>query len=113
MPDEVSTIARKLEVFIRKVFPDAVKVEDKTEVGFGFGRGYKGLVFVISPQKTHVNLGITNGAALQDSFPLLQGSGKVHRHVKITGLSDLATRELKRLMKTALKAARERHEEGA
>jgi hypothetical protein len=47
------------------------------------GSGYKGLVFVISPFKTHVNLGIVHGATLADPAGLLEGTGKVHRHVKL------------------------------
>ena len=79
-------------------------------MGFGFGKGYKDMAFVISPQKSHVNLGIARGAELPDSFGLLRGSGKVHRHVRITSLEDLANPDLRRLMESALKAVRTRRE---
>lgn len=110
MGNRVSTIARQLEGLVRKVFPGAVESRDGAEIGFGFGTGYKDLVFVVSRQKTHVNLGIARGAELQSKFPLLEGRGKVHRHVKITALDDLTNPELTRLMQAALKAARARLE---
>ncbi len=112
MSNKVTTIAKMLEALIWKVFPDAVRSKDKTDVGFGFTKGYKGLVFVVSRQKKHVNLGIARGADLQSSFQLLQGSGKVHRHVKVANVEDLEAPELKRLMIAALKAARARYYAG-
>ncbi len=112
MSTQVGLITKRLEVLVKEVFPDAVKSRDRSDLGFGFGKGYKGLVFVVSPQRTHVNLGVAQGAELQEAFPLLQGSGKVHRHVKITTVEDLANPELRRLMKAALKAARARHRVG-
>lgn len=113
MTDQVLTIAKKLEALIREIFPDAVRSKDKADVGSGFTKGYKGLVFVVSPQKTHVNLGVARGADLQSTFPLLQGSGKFHRHVKVATVADLEAPELRRLITAALKAARIRYEAGA
>jgi hypothetical protein len=109
MTEATGKIARRLEALIHELFPDAVRSQDKSDIGFGFSRGYKGLVFVISPQRSHVNLGIAHGAELERSFPLLQGRGRVHRHVKITSLEALADPRLSRLLKTALKVARARH----
>ncbi|HLC05429.1 MAG TPA: DUF1801 domain-containing protein [Anaerolineales bacterium] len=98
---------------MKEVFPDAIESRDEADMGFGFGKGYKDMAFVISPQKSHVNLGIARGAELPDSFGLLRGSGKVHRHVRITSLEDLANPDLRRLMESALKAVRTRRELGA
>ncbi len=80
MSSKVEAITRRLENLIREVFRDAVMTRDKAEIGFGFERGYKGLVFVISVQSSYVNLGVARGAELHPSSPLLEGSGKVHRH---------------------------------
>jgi hypothetical protein len=112
MTRPVKSIAAALEALVSEIFPDAVKSEDKLDAGFGFGKGYKDLVFVISPQKEHVNLGIARGAELKPASRLLQGSGKVHRHVKIRTREGLADPELKRLMKRALSAARKRRDGG-
>jgi len=112
MSDKTQEIADGLEALVKEVFPDAVRSVDKADVGLGFGKGYKGLVFVLSPEKGYVNLGIAYGAALEQEFPFLEGSGKVHRHVKIRALSDLKNPELKRLMRAAVKAARARSKGG-
>jgi hypothetical protein len=112
LTSEPQDIAKALEALIQEAFPDAVRSVDGSDVGYGFGKGYKGLVFVVSPQKDYVNLGVAQGAALSADFPILQGAGKVHRHVKVHDLADLKNPELRRLMKAALKSARARHKVG-
>jgi len=66
------------------------------------------LVFVISPYKEHVNLGIVNGASIDDPNILMEGKGKVHRHVKHQRIEQVRSPELKELMHRALGAAQER-----
>jgi len=110
---DVRAITAELVALISASFPDAVQSKDGGDIGFGFTQGYKGLVFSISPQKEHVTLGVAQGAGLQESFPMLQGSGKVHRHVKITSLEGVSNPELKRLIRAALNAARARQKAGA
>jgi hypothetical protein len=66
------------------------------------------LVFVISPYKEHVNLGIVNGASLNDPHNLMGRKGKVHRHVKLQRIEQVRSPELKELMHRALGAAQER-----
>jgi hypothetical protein len=73
LTDQVLTIAKKLEALIMEIFPDAVRSKDKADVGFGFTKGYKGLVFVVSPQKTHVNLGVARRRRPPVNFPALAG----------------------------------------
>ena len=63
---------------------------------------YKGLVFVVSAHRDHVTLGLAGGAALPDPAGLMQGAGKVHRHVKLRGAEDLARPELRALLTAAL-----------
>jgi Domain of unknown function (DU1801) len=113
MADPVSAVAKRLESLIDEIFPDAMRSQDKADTGFGFTQGYKGLVFVVSRQAKHVNLGVAHGVELERSFPLLEGSGKVHRHVKLRSLEDVANPELAKLMKAALKAARARNKAGS
>lgn len=83
MTDHVTAVARELQGLIKDVFPDAVRSQDKGDIGYGFGKGYKGLVFVVSPQARHVNLGVAHGAELQSSFPILQGSGRLHHRGRV------------------------------
>jgi hypothetical protein len=90
-----------------QIFPDAVISEDKDNIGFGYGSGYKDLVFVISPFTAHVNLGIVNGASLDDPDNLMEGKGKVHRHVKLRNVEQVKSPYLRDLMLQALQAARQ------
>lgn len=90
------------------IFPDAVvTVENQnprfgTTVGFGTTTSYKGLRFTVTPQRTHVTLGIGHGADLPDPSSLMEGTGKVHRHVKLRQIQDLDRPELRQLMAAAM-----------
>ncbi len=90
------------------IFPDAVvTVDDKnprfgTTIGFGSTAGYKGLRFTVTPQRTHVTLGIAHGADLPDPSGLMEGTGRVHRHVKLRKPQDVDRPELRHLMASAM-----------
>lgn len=105
-------IAAELQSLILRIFPAAEITSDKENVGFGFGSGYKDLVFVISPFREHVNLGIVNGATLEDHAGLMQGSGKVHRHVKLHLVEQVQDPDLVELMLRALQVAQKRIQKG-
>ena len=98
--------ARSLALATRKVvcevFPEAIETAEGKEIGYGFDRGYKGLVFAISLKKNGINLGVAGGATLDDPAHLLSGSGKVHRHVEILEPSALKNTALLDLMRRAL-----------
>ena len=98
-------IAEELRRLILRLFPAAIITGDEENIGFGFGSGYKDLVFVISPFKGHVNLGIVNGAALEDPAGLMQGTGKGHRHVKLQQVGQVQDPRLEQLMLRALQIA--------
>ena len=55
--------------------------------------GWKGtsnkLLAIISPSKKHITFSFSRGAAFHDAHGLLEGSGKVTRHVKIKGPADI------------------------
>ena len=90
------------------IFPNAVvTVEEQNPrfggtIGFGSTKGYKGLRFTITPQRTHVTLGIAHGADLPDPSGLMEGTGKVHRHVKLRQLQDVDRPQLRELMAEAM-----------
>lgn len=98
----IADLGRRLCERILALFPDAVVTVDGNDIGFGTGTGYKGLVFTVAPARAHVTLGIAGGAGLPDPAGLMEGKGRVHRHVKIRTAEDLARPELAELMKTAL-----------
>mgnify|MGYP001813761006 CR=1 FL=1 len=105
---DILLLAVELQGLINTIFPTAVISEDKDNIGYGFGSGYKNLVFVISPFKEHVNLGIANGASLDDPHNLMSGKGKVHRHVKVKQSEQVNSPELRDLMQQALRIAQQR-----
>lgn len=98
----IARLGRDLCRRILALFPNAVVTVDGTDIGFGFDTGYKGLVFTVAPARQHVTLGISHGVGLPDPAGLLEGTGKVHRHVKIRRPDDLQRPELHDLMATAL-----------
>jgi hypothetical protein len=71
--------------------------------GIGWGTGYRDTLFVISPQKGYVNLGVSDGAILPDPGGLLEGAGKRHRHVKLRTVSQVSDPRLARLIQAAVK----------
>jgi hypothetical protein len=99
---EMAELARRLCEMILQGYPDAVVTVDGGDIGFGSGAGYTGLVFVVSPHARHVTLGLAGGAGLPDPAGLMEGAGKVHRHVKIRTGADLDRPELADLMAAAL-----------
>ena len=95
-------LGRRLCELILRIYPDAVITVDDARVGFGRGTGYKGLVFVVSLHRAYVTLGVAGAAELPDPAGLLEGTGKVHGHVKLRQGSDLDRPELRELMKAAV-----------
>jgi hypothetical protein len=103
---QIAELARQVCALILQMYPDAMVTVDNGYIGFGSGRGYKGLVFVVGPHSKHVTLGLYGGVELPDPAGLMEGTGKVHRHVKIRQASDLEKQELRELMTAALKRHR-------
>jgi hypothetical protein len=79
-------------------------------MGYGYGPGYKGLVCTLLFSKSGAKIGIVNGAALPDPKHLMQGAGKVHRHVPLRTAADLKQPGLTPLLKAALAAWKDRNE---
>lgn len=99
--DAVRDLALATRNQVLAIFPDAIETAEGNDFGYGFDRGYKGLVFTISLTRAGVNLGVFGGASLEDPAGRLEGTGKVHRHVKIGATSDLDD-ELRDLLSRAL-----------
>jgi hypothetical protein len=103
---EAAETARAVRVKLLGIFPDAIETAEGGELGLGFDRGYEGLVFTVSPQRGYVNLGVARGASLDDPAGLLEGRGRVHRHVKIRSVEELADARLDDLLGRAVAARR-------
>jgi hypothetical protein len=84
------------------LYPTAVLTADSENIGYGSSTGYRGLKFTVAPFDGYVRLGIAGGASLPDPAGLMQGTGKVHRHIKLRTEDDLADPALYALLKSAL-----------
>ena len=103
---DVAAITRAVRAKLLGMFPDAIETAEGGELGLGFDRGYAGLVFTVSPQRGYVNLGVARGASLDDPAGLMEGRGRVHRHVKIRDADQLDDVALGDLLGRALAARR-------
>jgi hypothetical protein len=111
-PPEVRNLALATREYLLKLMPGALEKPDaKTKIiGYGFGARYKDMVCALMPAKAGITLGIGWATELPDPEKLLEGTGKVHRHVKIKNKSDLRAASLKTLLKAAHKATLARRE---
>ena len=109
-PPEVQDLARKTRRLVLELLPDAEESVDSSVgvVGYGYGAGYRGLICTIILSRSGVKLGLSHGAELPDPNGLLQGAGKVHRHVAIMTASDLRRPGVKPLLRAAAAAWRRR-----
>ena len=105
-PPSVRDLALELRQMILMRIPGALETVDRASrvVAYGFGTGYKDMICTIIPSKTGVKLGIVRGTELPDPHGLLEGAGKVHRHVALTKPSDLRRPGLKPLLSAAVRA---------
>jgi hypothetical protein len=105
-PAGVTELAHAARRLLERALPGAEETLDQSArvIGFGYGPGYKGTVCALILSKTGVKIGLFRGSELPDPKGLLQGSGKVHRHVALQTLADLKQPGLKPLIKAALAA---------
>jgi hypothetical protein len=108
---EVRDLALAARTFVLEMIPNVTEMVDVKAriVGYGYSPRYADQVCMLMPTKAGVNLGIAYAMQLPDPKKILEGTGKVHRHVKLKGKSDLKTAALRALLKAAL-ARRERME---
>ncbi len=82
-------------------------------VAFGFSPKYADTICVIMPAKAWITLGIARAAGLPDPGKLLEGKGKVHRHVKLRTAGDVNAPALRQLLRAALAAYKKRSKKTA
>ena len=109
-PPEVSDLALAARDFLAKALPGAEEILDESAKLLGYGPGYKGLLCTLLLSKNGLKLGISHGSELPDPKQLMQGSGKVHRHVQLRTNNDLKQPGLKPLLEAALAAWKKRNE---
>ncbi|HEX8637964.1 MAG TPA: DUF1801 domain-containing protein [Pyrinomonadaceae bacterium] len=62
----------------------------------------EGIVCHIAPLKSAVNFGLYRGAVLPDPSKLMEGTGKMLRHVKVKNVAEAESAALRTLLKAAL-----------
>jgi len=97
-------IARALRSLIGDVYPAVVEVPWPRQRVIGYGVGPKKMsehFCYIAVQKNYCNLGFYYGAELPDPNGLLEGPGKLLRHIKISSEADVARPALRELLEHA------------
>lgn len=105
---EVQELARKTREFLLNRLPNSIEQIDVGSklIGYGYGTKMADTICVLMLYKSHVNLGFFDGVFLPDPHKLLEGTGKRHRHVKITKENDLKNPGLLELLEVAIMAHR-------
>jgi hypothetical protein len=93
----------KVMAYLRKLMREvAPGVKEEFTYGVLAWRGVL-IIAVISPTKKDITLAFSKGAEFEDKYDLLQGVGKVSKHVKIRDLKEVDEAALKYYIKQALK----------
>jgi hypothetical protein len=88
----VAALALALRDIVLEEAPDVAEKmyrNHPSAIWLGFGPKMKDMLWYIATATSHVNLGFCRGAALPDPHHVLEGDGKVMRHVKFRSESDL------------------------
>jgi len=106
----VSRLALAVRDAVLEEAPDAIESISKgyaVAIGFSFtGKPLKDGFCHIAIYSTHVNLGFNRGAQLPDPNKVLEGSGKMNRHITIHNQEDLHRPHLRRYLQAAIEQVR-------
>jgi hypothetical protein len=110
--DAVRVLALSAREVILQALPGAEETVDESArvIGYGYGPGYASLVCTLILSKEGVKLGLNRGAQLPDPAGLLEGTGKVHRYIRLETIADLRPADVKRLLRSADAARRKREQ---
>ena len=103
-------IVERLREIVVEVDPDTVEVVRLGDRAATYGVGPKkmseGYAYIL-PHKNWVNLGFYKGAELPDPAGLMEGTGKMLRHVKVRSVQDAERPEIRTLIGEALAERRQ------
>lgn len=107
-PPEVQALASAARKHLRRVLP---KIEERADgsapvIGYGYGPGYRNLICTLILSRKGVKVGLVRGSELADPNHLLEGSGKVHRHIALRTAADLRRPGVTELIQQTLAAWR-------
>jgi hypothetical protein len=100
----VANLAKRVRSLVIDVLPGVFEVVWKQQKIAGYGTGPKKMTehfCWIAPAGAHVSLGFNYGAELPDPEGLLEGTGRLFRHVKLASDRDVDAKSLRRLLVAA------------
>ena len=100
---EVQALTKKARQLVLQTLPGVTEQADPADklLAYGYGLKMGDIVAVLMPLKTGVNLGLPHGVALPDPAKLLQGTGKRHRHVRLSTPADVDNPALLALLRAS------------
>jgi hypothetical protein len=104
----IAGLALALREIILEEAPDAsesIYQVYTVAIWFGFSGKMKDSFCYITTSTGHINLGFPRGAALPDPRRVMQGEGKIMRHIKFKSLADLERPFVRRYIRTAMEEA--------
>lgn len=109
--DRIVALALTVRRFVLTETPRATETiydaYNAVAMGYSFTGRLKESFCHVAVYSKHVNLGFNRGVDLDDPRGILQGAGKQIRHVTIREASDLKNSYLTRLLRVAVRNARE------
>jgi hypothetical protein len=108
--NQVVDLALKLREIVLDEAPDAFElvhdVKYAIALNYTFTRSVKQAFCGIAVYRHHANLGFWRGAELPDPKKLLEGDGKLHRHLRVAKYEDLERPSLRPFVRAAIRKAR-------
>jgi len=104
----ISDLALALREVILEEFPDAsesIYQVYTVAIWFGFSGKMKDMFCYITTSTGHVNLGFPRGASLPDPNRVLEGDGKIMRHIKFRSQQDVERPFVRRYIQAAMEQA--------
>ena len=100
---EVQALAQRTREIIRAIDAKVVETVNPGRGNLAYGSGAKigEWYCYIAPFKSYMNLGFLRGTELPDPEGLLEGTGKLLRHVKIRRIEDLERPAVRALLDAA------------
>jgi Uncharacterized conserved protein len=102
----VGELALRLREIVIGEAPDATEIVFRSytvSIIFSYTEKWTGSFCYIALATKHVNLGLTEGARLDDPEGVLEGDGKQMRHIKIKKPEDLNKPYLRKFIRAAMK----------
>jgi hypothetical protein len=110
--EDVFNTTIKLRKIIMDTLPGVIEQLDLPSkiIAYCYGQKYIDMICVIIPSKKEIKLSFYKGIELDDPHKILEGTGKISRYVEIKSEKQINSLAIKQLLKSALKAYKQRIE---